>query len=242
MQQLIKDVFASTPFLENKINLTGYTQPTLCLDDIDNGKLPDIVIYDWEYGMPNPTESQNWLLEILEKTSAFVFVYSHVRDDIPFFLNKSKFDPYSERFQLFLKGSSGNSIFSSEEYIYQYIMTMLSSTPSLILNSHKIAFKQNGYLEAPTDILYLENIIGREVLLDKIKNIDSLSDEAIEDIFSNINEIIYLDEAKKILIYPQAMMFMNKFKPTFSLSIKEVSKRFGVKTLSDVYEFGIAKI
>jgi hypothetical protein len=75
LQQLIKDIITSEAFKVGLINLWGYAEPELAIQDIELGNKPDVLIYDWQYGSENNTKSQNWLLEILEKTNSFVFIY-----------------------------------------------------------------------------------------------------------------------------------------------------------------------
>src|SRR5665213_1017508 len=83
LQQLIKDIITSEAFKGGMINLSGYSDPELALQDIESGSKPDVVIYDWQYGAEiNNTNSQKWLLEILGKTSAFVFVYSLIEQTL----------------------------------------------------------------------------------------------------------------------------------------------------------------
>src|SRR5690606_23183523 len=93
LKDLIQKLIESNEYQSGLIDVLGFKNPSLALNSIDDNILPDIVIYDWEYGMPNPTESQNMLIEILESApETFVIVYSKVRDEIPQFLNKSIFD------------------------------------------------------------------------------------------------------------------------------------------------------
>ncbi len=243
LQKLIKDIVTSNPFKENHIQLTGYTKPTQCLTDIENGIKPDLIIYDWEYGMPNPSESQEWLLDILSKTKAFVFIYSKVRDEIPQFLNKKVFDEYASRFQLFEKGNTKMSIFSSEEFIFQYILNRLSNEYEIIIQGERIQFKQNGFLKKAEDILYLEKILGKKKLLQILKEkVKIISDETLVKILSEFNEKIYFDELNNLLITADSKMLITKYKPEKLLTYLEVVKQYGIKTLASVLEIGIAKI
>lgn len=243
LQQLIKDIVTSNPFKENHIQLTGYTKPTQCLTDIENGIKPDILIYDWEYGMPNPTESQEWLLDILSKTDAFVFVYSKVRDQLPPFLNKKVFDVYADRFQLFLKGSSTHSIFSSEEFILQFILGKVSDTGKIKIQGFDIEFTSNDFLKKASDILYLERILGRMYLLEAFKKYQfDLNNETVENLLNDSNGILLFNEAKGLLISPDEKTLIEKFKPLQEISYSKVAKQYTIYKLEEALEKGIALI
>lgn len=243
LQQLIKDIVTSNPFQENHIRLTGYTKPTQCLTDIENGLKPDVLIYDWEYGMPNPTESQEWLLDILSKTEAFVFVYSKVRDQLPPFLNKQVFDNYADRFQLFLKGSSNHSIFSSEEFILQFILGKVSDTGKIKIQGFDIEFTSNDFLNKASDILYLERILGRMYLLEAFKkNQFNLNSETVENLLNDSNGFLFFSEGKGLLISPDEKTLVEKFKPLTEISYSKVAKEYSIYKLEEALEKGIALI
>jgi hypothetical protein len=243
LQQLIKDLVASESLKDGMIKLIGFTQPSQALSFLGQGQYPSIIIYDWEYGMPNPTESQNLLLELFEKTKAFVFVYSIVRNKIPEFLNKSDFDKFAKRFQLFLKGSSDNYIFSSEEFILQYILSRVSSNFLIKLQGIDIRFSENGYLESPTDILYLEKILGRNLVLEKLKELGfAISQESIEKLFENVNGKLLFDSTNKLLITEDSIILKDKFHPDVELSYSEVLKKYGLLKLRELIEIGYLKV
>lgn len=243
LQQLIKDIVTSNPYKANHIQLTGYTKPTQCLTDIDNGIKPDILIYDWEYGMPNPTESQGWLLDILSKTDAFVFVYSKVRDELPPFLNKKVFDTYADRFQLFLKGSSTHSIFSSEEFILQFILGKISKTGKIKIQGFDVEFTSSGFLNQASDILYLERIFGRIYLLEELrKNQFNLNSETIENLLNDSNGYLFINEANSLLVSPDENSLVEKFKPLTKISYSKVANNYSIYKLEEALEKGIALI
>lgn len=242
LKSLTSKILNSIECQNGKIKVFGFTHPSICLDEIDKGVNPDVIIYDWEYNGESNQKSSEWLIDILKFTDAFVFVYSQVRDSIPPFLNKSEFDSFSSKFQLFLKGDTENSIFSSEEFILQYILTRVTLTPIIFVGGKEVSFLENGYLSKPDDILYVENIIGKQNLLSKLNNIDSLKDEAIEQIFED-NELYFLyDETKNYLIASDANYFIDKFNPSKKIRLIDVIKQFGIKKLNSVLESGITKI
>lgn len=243
LQALTIDILKSVHGQSGNIATYGFTHPSICLDEIDGGLKPDIVIFDWEYGSESNKDSSNWLTEILNSTEAFIFVYSQVRDVIPPFLNKQEFDNYAHRFQLFLKGDDKNAIFTSEEFILQYILSRVSNSNRIKLQGIEIGFNENGYLENPTDILHLEKILGRNFLIEKFKSDDfSVTTENIEKLMESYNGKILFDNTKNLLITPDSKLLIEKFKPKEELTYVEVLKRYGLNKLRETIETGLSKI
>jgi hypothetical protein len=228
---------------EGLIDFYGFIHPEICLQEIENGINPTIIIYDWEYGDSfSNKKSGELLLEILSESDAFVFVYSGVKGQIPATLNKQIFDQYADRFQLFGKGDSEASIYSSEEFIYQYILNRVTQNNTIKIHDNDVSFKENGYLETPTDILYLEKIFGKSFLIEKLKNIQDISDRSIENIFDSIEGEILFDETNGFLISPNEGILVGRFSPQKHLSYLEVLKLYGVKNLEIVLSSGIVKV
>ncbi len=243
LQELTSDILKSKHSQANDIITYGFNHPSICLDEIDNGLKPDVIVFDWEYGSESNKESSNWLTEILNTTDAFIFVYSQVRDAIPPFLNKQEFDKHAKRFQLFLKGDAENAIFTSEEFIFQYILSRVSNDNEIKLQGLKISFNKNGYLQDPTDILHLEKILGRNFLIEKFKNNDfSMTDNSIEQLMENYKAKMLFDSSKNLLITPDSKLLIEKFKPKEELSYADVLKKFGLKKLKEAIETGLAKV
>lgn len=243
LRELIIDLLESSVFKQDKISIFGYAEPALALNDIDNGIKPDIIVYDWEYNSHAHLQSQNWLIEIFKKCDATAFVYSNVRDSIPPYLNKKLFDEFAPRFQLFSKVSSKNQFFSSEEFILQYILSRVSENNEIKIQGRSVTFQKNGYLNAPKDIQFLEKILGRASLLEKLNDLGNLiNDNTIENLLSNINGKILLDEINNVLITEDSPILIKKYNPGRSLTYFEVAKKHGVNKLMNVLELGITKI
>ena len=241
LQQLIKDIVCSQPAIHGEIILKGFKDPELFLPELETGFDPDVIIYDWEYGMPG-TKPRDWLLEILNiSEKAFVFVYSQVRDSIPVFLNKKNFASHSQRFQLFLKGSTNHSIFSSEEFILQYILGKASSSGRIKLQGFEVEFTSNDYLSKASDILYLERILGRKYVLEEFKKYKFHVDKStIEKILTDFNQYLLLNTEKGILISPDETTLIKKLQPLVELSYLEVCNKYSIKKLEETLEKGMS--
>ncbi|MBL0109878.1 MAG: hypothetical protein IPP42_03030 [Saprospiraceae bacterium] len=221
-----------------------FTHPSLCLDEIDKGLIPDVVIFDWEYGIESAKQSSEWLKEILNSSpKTFVFVYSDKRNEIPTFLNKQEFDAYSNRFQLFLKGDAKNSIFTTEEFILQYLTSRAGKVTQIKLSGLIIDFKENGFLKNTTDILFLERLFGRNNLIQSLKEKGTgISNETIAEMLGLFNERILFDNHNNLLIAPDSKMHIKKYNPASSLSYAEVATKYGLNALIHVIEVGIEKV
>lgn len=242
LQELTLSILESDQSQLGSIITYGFTHPSICLDEIDNGLCPDIIVYDWEYGSETSKQSSLWLTDLLDKSNAFIFVYSQMRDAIPPFLNKQEFDKYAKRFQLFLKGDENNSIFSSEEFILQYILSRISKNVKIRLHGIEVHFTENGYLANPTDILYLENILGKTKLIKNLKNSNSaLSPEMIESYIEDISVNIFFYKGKNLLITADSILLTDNNTPDEILSCKKVVKKYGLKKLLDLLENGVIK-
>lgn len=242
LQQLIKDIVTSKPCTDGLINLFGFTRPPQALSSIDDGLMPDVIIYDWEYGMPG-IDSQNWLLEILASSTAFVFVYSKVRNDIPAFLNKKEFQPYANRFQLFLKGSTTHSIFTSEEFIFQYIIGKATSSGKIKIQGFDVEFTSNDYLSEASDLLHLERLLGKLYLLEEFKKLDfDLNQKTIEKILEDSDKYIFLSEEKKLLISPDETALLSKLTDVTKISYKDAAKQYSIQQLNETLEKGLVLI
>jgi len=224
------------------INLSGYSEPELALQDIDEGIRPDVLIYDWQYGIEtNHTNSQNWLLEILEKTNTFVFIYSQIEQMLPTFLNNQMFSKHFNRFQLFLKGGKSQHSFSSEEFIFQYIISCATNTGRIKIDGIEILFTSNNYLTKASDILYLQRILGNQYLLDQLNKIDfSIDTASVEKILNDSNGFLFMNKDKGYLISPENRLITDRSLDSLvKISYLDVVKKYSLTTLETVLERGL---
>jgi len=247
LQQLIKDVVSSKACKDGLINLIGFNTPTLALNEIQKKTLmPDIVIYDWEY--PNaPIYNNNsslWLLEILQKTDAFIFVYSKRRNELPRYLNLTEFIPFAQRFQLLLKGGGISSSFKAEEMILQYIIGAACDSGKIKIDGIEIEFKSNAYLEKASDILYLQRILGKQYVLDELKNIDfAVNAAGVEKMLNDFQGYLYFHPQKEILISEEEISMLEKYKYDLEkINYLDVVKKYSIYKLEEVIEKGVASI
>jgi len=242
LQQLIKDIVTSDAFKVGLISLWGYSEPELALQDIELDCKPDVIIYDWQYGVEmNNTSSQKWLLEILEKTEAFVFVYSQIEALLPEFLNRESFHKYSNRFQLLLKGGKNAHSFSAEEFIFQFIISSASKSGKIKIDGIEIEFTSNEYLSKASDILYLQRILGYQYVLDQLEKIDFLIDTAsVEKVLNDSNGYLLINKDKGYLITPENNLIQEKsLKPLEKIGFLDVVKQYSLIILESVLERGI---
>lgn len=242
LQQLIKDIVTSDAFKVGLISLWGYSEPELALQDIELDCKPDLIIYDWQYGIDmNNTNSQKWLLEILEKTEAFVFVYSQVEEMLPEFLNRDSFHKYSNRFQLLLKGGKNAHSFSAEEFIFQFIISSASKSGKIKIDGIEIEFTANKYLSKASDILFLQRILGYQYVLDQLEKIDfSIDTASVEKVLNDSDGYLLINKDKGYLITPENNLIQEKsLKPLEKIGFLDVVKQYSLLILESVLERGI---
>lgn len=241
LRQLIMDLLDHDYVKTDRIEVLAYNHPEICLSELSNNR-PEVVIYDWEYGDPF-TQSSDWLLDILRKTEAFIFVYSATRDSVPPYLNKKQFDEFANRFQLFAKGNSTNSVFTSEDFLYQYILSLISNSNVIKIQGIDVKFETNGYLKEPADILYLESILGRAALLERIQqNHNEISEESVERMLGSLDGHMLLNGEKGVLIAADSSLLVDKFRPSVEISYLEALRTFGLIKLKEAIEIGFARL
>ena len=217
--------------------------PAKLIDEIhENSFNPDVIIYDWEYDFGSEDSGDN-LLEILNNVNAFTFVYSSFFDAIPTTLHRVDFANVSDRIQLLSKGDRQSSIFSSEEFIIQYILGLFDKNNLIELNNNFIQFNSSGYLEDASDILYLESVLGRSFLMQSLEEIgNEISEEKIEDLFELVNDTLFISMNSKYVVSSKNELMNKKYGPLKELSYKKALKIIGIKGIDTVLNTGIKAI
>jgi len=242
LKHLLSDVMSHEYATQGFITVSGYTNPEICLRHLSKRHMPHVVVYDWEYDSQTQ-HSGAWLLEILRMTKSFVFVYSGVRNSVPPTLNKKEFDKFAERFQLFEKGESSDSVFTSEEFIYQYILSLVDKINTIHVGGLEVHFEASGYLRTPSDILYLESILGRAELLKQIQENDNeITEKSVERFLASFHGHLLLNRQKRFLITPDSALMISRLKPTDEISYVDALKQFGLVKLKEAIEVGFASV
>ena len=243
LKDLIKRILNTDRYLNGEVEILGFQHPEKILGEIEEKNFnPELIIYDWEY-FDFSEESGTDLIEILKKTNAFIFVYSSFFDSIYPILNKSEFDEFVTRIQLLSKGDRYSSIFSSEEFIVQYFLSLFSKNNTIQLSNHTIKFNSSGYLENSSDILYLESILGREFILNNLLTIDKeISKEKLELLFDRVYDKLFLSNDKKNIIAEDNELMVEKFGPLSELTYKAALEKIGVKGIYKLLSSGIFSI
>lgn len=243
LQQLIKDITTSQPYKDGLLKLSGYSNPEQALYDIEKGSEPYVIIYDWQYGEINDVNSQNWLLELLEQSNAFIFIYSQVGDTLSQFLNKPILNKYSNKFQLFLKGSKSHSLFYSEEFILQYILNEIEPNGKIKVHGFEVEFCSNKYLKKASDLLYLDRVFGRINLLEKIREANfKIDDDSIVEILDDEHNFLFFSKEKGVIVSPDNHSDLNKISDSVKITFREVISQFSLKKLEEALERGLTFI
>ena len=243
LKDLIAKIFETKAYKNGHVEIFGFEHPEKILNEIEAKNFnPDLIVYDWEY-FKFSEESGKSLILILEKTKAFVFVYSSFFDTVFPILNNHEFDKYSQRFQLLKKGERDSSIFSSEEFINQYFLSLFNKNNIIKVSNHEIKFNSSRYLTDASDILYLESILGKEFILqnlNKIKN--EISEKNLESLFELVDNKFFITEDNKYIVYENTELMNEKYGPFAEISYKDVLKKIGVKGIYELLNSGIIYI
>jgi hypothetical protein len=244
LRKLTNDLLANEYVKSGRIELGGYLNPAICLAELDRRRLPDVVVYDWEYEANAYTKSETWLLELLgEIPKAFIFVYTGVKNDVPPHLSKRVFDKFAPRFQLFAKGESNNSVFTSEDFIYQYIVSRVEKNNTIKLQGIDVKFEPSGYLATPSDILHLETILGRANLLRQIElNKNTVSAESVEKMITDAGGVLWFNPDKGFLVTRDSPLLAERLRASVEISYVEILKKFGLLKLKEAMEVGFARV
>ncbi|SRR6266446_5537017 len=244
LRQLLVDLLNNDYVKSGQIEVCGYLNPAICLADLDRRRAPDVIVYDWEYEANSYANSETWLLELLgENPMAFVFVYTGVKNDVPPHLSKKVFDKFASRFQLFAKGDTNNSVFSSEDFLYQYIVSRVEKNNTIKLQGIDVKFEQSGYLTTPSDILHLEKILGRANLLKQIElNENRISAESVEKMIGETDGSFWFNPDKGFLVTRDSPLLAERLRAKVEISYLEILKKFGLLKLKEVMEIGFARV
>jgi hypothetical protein len=242
LQQLIIELITSQECEDGLIELYGFSSPTQVLITIEKGLKPDVIIFDWEYtnSMAYSQNSSKWLLEILERSESFIFIYSKLANEIQKQLS-SEIINYVDRIQLFSKGYKVKSSFSSEEFILQYIVNLVSRSGHVKISGVPIKFTSNNYLEKASDILFLQRVLGFQYIIDAMNNIDfTINQASVEKLLNDSELFLFINREKKYLVtHDNILLKEQNIKDLPKLSYLEVIKEFSKSALEETIERGV---
>lgn len=264
-EQPLKDltnlILQSQYFINGFIDLKWILYPNFGINALKNESeiySPDLVIYDWEYKnypgiapeattdenekfiMPSSGKSLLMLLNQLQES--FFFIYSNRAATIPIELFKDKLDDYAKQFQVLPKGDN-RLYLSAEEMIYNYILLRINNQEKINIGGKEVVFDNSGMLRDYTDILYLENILGKEYLKKKLGEVaDPFTDAVVSEILKEFSFQLYLSADKKILISEKDPFVEKKYGPLITLSYKEAFNKYGLQIINEALNNTIIKI
>jgi hypothetical protein len=228
---------------DGSISITGFLNPGFYLNRSGEFQKPNVAVFDWEYQITLDNSAEAMLLEFLDVTQAFVFVYSSFKAHIPPSLVKPSFDKFANRFQLFEKGNKTNSVLSSEDFIFQYVLTLVNKDNTIKIQNTDVTFESSGYLKTPSDIRYLESILGREALLKSIDDLgNKFSTDTVEKMIENTHGVLRIDDRRRFLVAFDATVYIERFKATNEISFVDALKEFGIAKLQEVLEIGLTRV
>ena len=241
LREILRILLSSPYYVDHRIRLAWATHPGICLNAVIHSQYkPDVVVYDWEIVADKHPEVE--LEELLKTTSAFFFVYSNLAAQLPITLYKEKLDDYSNRLQVLRKGDM-SYVYSSEELIYQYLVSRIEKNPRILIGGSEIQFHASGFIKIPSDILYLESVIGREFILERLNGIgNDISDETVEQLLSEYDAMIYLSKDGHWAILNKTGKAQVEYGPLQEVSYADFFRSHGLRKLHEVLDRGIVKV
>lgn len=253
LKKLLERIFASDLYNHKELEVIGFLFPSALLNYLSGpNEHPKLIIFDWEY-QTNNQDTKRLLIEIIKKTSAFIFIYTAKADTIWQLLvgessekndlSGDAFESNINRLQLLKKGDNKISLFSSEDLIIQFIISQFKKAYEFKMGAHSIRFEENKFLKSPSDILLLETMLGRKYLLEKLEKANfEISDQTIENIFSDVKVKFYLSKDKQYLMETNTENNRKKYGALEEFSFLSALSKFGVKTIDKTLERGIAQV
>lgn len=190
----------------DKWTFSAFTSPAFYENYIeDNVYSPEIIIYDWDYNFGAGSDSsEEYLLNILEKSSTMIFVYSEDPniEEINQIVQKDKFLDYGDRLSVINKGEAG-----SVEKIFEQIEKK---------ETYNFSFRYGH------DIVYNSNAIINKILSD-------ISKLSIEEFVSSIgsfdgNKYISTNMDFVDAIMPRYKNLLRNLFPMQEFSIKKTAE------------------
>jgi hypothetical protein len=253
LKKLLERIFDSDLYAHKEIEVIGFLFPSALLNYLsETEKQPDLIIFDWEYQTRNQ-DTKKQLIEVIKVTNAFIFIYTALADTIWRLLvkqemqgvedSKNIFEENNNRIQLLKKGDKRMSLFSSEDFIMQFIMSHFEKAYEFKMGEHSVRFEENNFLKSPSDILILESVLGKHYLLDKLRKANfEISNDTIESIFSDVKLKFYLSNDRKYLMETDFDSYKEQYGPLTELSFLGALSKFGAKTIDKTLERGIAEV
>jgi hypothetical protein len=230
-------------FKSAKIDIHWAMNPNILLNAVkDENYLPDLIIYDWEYGtsfmVPEDTLSE--LLKALK--DAFFFIYSYFAQKIPIHLFRRNLDKNANRFQILRKGDN-SYITNSEEIIFDYVALRVEKNPVIKIGGLDVQFNSSGFLTSYKDILYLDGLLGREAFLRALLNLNkTLSNETVLNMLGNLNLTLYSDAGGLIMTLDNIKSNQKIFGELKVVSNSVAFQKLGLEGLRELIDKGTVKV
>jgi hypothetical protein len=242
LKHLIERIMELDLFKHKEIEVLAFLYPAALINYLKNNSNPQLLIFDWEYQTKNK-DTKSQLIEIINDTTSFIFIYSALADSIWQLFLGNVFEKNISRLQLLKKGENKLSLFTSEDNIIQFIISQFNKAYEFKLGQNSVRFEENDFLKSPSSIFILESILGKEFLLQKLTESNfEISNSTIESIFSDVKTKFYLSKDKRYLLEFDNENNRNKYGPLQELSFLKTLKNYDLKIIDKTLERGIALI
>ncbi len=239
LKGLIDQIISSNLYKHKEITILGFLYPQALLGYLKKNKSPQLIIFDWEY-LTQQKETLTSLIEIIGKTTSYIFIYTALADKIWQLLNGDIFEKNIDRIQLLLKGDKKLSLFTSEDNIMQFIISHFEAAHEFKMGESSVRFEKNTFINVPSDLLLLESILGRDVLLQKLKESNfEISERTMKSMFSDLGIKFYRSKDEKYLLDSNRDSNEEIYGPLREISFLDALSKFGIKLIDKTLERGI---
>jgi len=242
LRELNMQLVAKSVQFKGRINVNGFYNPEFFFST-QKGKW-DFLSFDWEYKMHQAEkDSEHYLLEILNTTTAKVFVFTgwEKRIHVSSIMEGADFKHFREmgRLEMFEKNEDDN------------VTQMLNNVAKFIDKGEEVQFlgvtiliKPSRHIVDSHDFWLLKSLIGSENILSVLEEIRSkvINEESIQMMFEKSKFKFFIDKRNSILSASNNQLVASKLGELDELSMSVALSIFGIEKLEEAREKGFTII
>jgi hypothetical protein len=242
LRELNMQLVAKSVQFKGRINVNGFYNPEFFFSNQNNQW--DFLSFDWEYKMhQTEKDSEQYLLEILNATSAKVFVFTgwEKRIHVSSIIESGEFKRFTEmgRLEMLEKNEDDN------------VTEMLNNVTNLIdkgeeiqIGDLTILIKPSRHIVDSDDFWMLRSLIGSDNILSFLKEMNStvIDEDSILNMFEKSNFKFFIDKKNSILSASNNQLVASKLGELDELSMSDALSIFGIEKLEEAREKGFTII
>lgn len=237
LRQLNFNLVKESLRFNHRIQLEAFKHPNFYFNKDDWNW--DVLVFDWEY--KPETNSHNDLLEILQKTTCPIYIYSawDKIDDIPTLLQAEEFTPFREqqRYEILSKGDS-----DSGRRILEKVMHCFLKGEDISWEGIDFRLIPSKYVVDFDDFWKLRFLLGKEFLREFISKEKVIDEGQILNLFSLSRYKFFINRNKTILSSSKSELLESFAGELMELSMIDTLKAVGIDKMEEAKEKGYTEI